>query len=734
MGLHTAVSQSRRALRTLISALAAIILLTGISAAQQPAPQQEQMPWAQDLKNYPGLMQEFEKFFNRVQVEVQPPAVRQESNTLRLLPNSTLYYAAVPNYGDAAHQTLAIFHNELQQSPVLRDWWQHGELAKNGPMLELSVEKFSEFSQYIGDEIVIAGGLDAPEHAVFVIAPVRKAGLKDFLKQTFQLIPSPKPPVRVLDPQELAAAKDDLSGQNVVVLVRNDFLIAAPSVKAARGLNDLVEGKAGTFAATPFGLRLEQSYQGGVSALAGADLERLLKQVPTGPQANKEVLERTGFADIKYAIWEHKNVNGRALSQMEVSFNGPRHGIASWLAAPTPLNSVDFASPKSAVVMSMVLENFSKIFDDIHELAIQSNPNAWASLDQMQQAMNLNLKSDLLSHFEGEIAAELDSVDPKNPAMKIIFRVNDPEGLQRTLQKLLAAAPFQAEQSEEDGITYYVLHVPSAARPLNISYAFVDGYLVLASSREGVSEAVEFHRNGGSLRSSAKFQAALPPGHAMTASALFYEDPVQMSSLWLRQVSPEMVEAISQMRQGSPPLLACAYGEESAIRSVSTNSGTDAAAVLIGAAIAIPNVLRARIAANESSAVGTLRTLTTAEIVYSTSYPQKGFARDLASLGPDPRGTGVSTSQHASIIPADLGSASCTAGAWCEKTGYKFTIKTSCSQAKCREYVIVATPAGPNTGAKNFCSTSDGVTRYEVGQPLSQPISASQCRTWAPVQ
>src|SRR5579863_8204092 len=50
------------------------------------------------------------------------------------------------------------------------------------------------------------------------------------------------------------------------------------------------------------------------------------------------------------------------------------------------------------------------------------------------------------------------------------------------------------------------------------------------------------------------------------------------------------------------------------------------AIILIIAAIAIPNLLRARIAANESSAVSSIRTLTTAEVTYQTAYPTVGYA------------------------------------------------------------------------------------------------------------
>src|SRR5438094_8975810 len=58
------------------------------------------------------------------------------------------------------------------------------------------------------------------------------------------------------------------------------------------------------------------------------------------------------------------------------------------------------------------------------------------------------------------------------------------------------------------------------------------------------------------------------------------------------------------------------------------------AIILIIAAIAIPNLLRARIAANEASAVSSLRTINTAEVTYSTTYPTVGYAATLAALGP----------------------------------------------------------------------------------------------------
>src|SRR5271167_1836830 len=85
------------------------------------------------------------------------------------------------------------------------------------------------------------------------------------------------------------------------------------------------------------------------------------------------------------------------------------------------------------------------------------------------------------------------------------------------------------------------------------------------------------------------------------------------------------------------------------------------AIILIIAAIAIPNLLRARIAANESSAVASLRTLNTAQISYDSSYPTIGFATALSGTSCSPPG-----SANACCIDTTLSSGT--------KSGYSFQL------------------------------------------------------------
>ncbi len=97
------------------------------------------------------------------------------------------------------------------------------------------------------------------------------------------------------------------------------------------------------------------------------------------------------------------------------------------------------------------------------------------------------------------------------------------------------------------------------------------------------------------------------------------------------------------------------------------------AIILIIAAIAIPNLLRAKMAANEASAVGSLRTINTSCVEYSTTYGV-GFPPSLASLG----GTGTATSASAGLIDSVLSGG--------VKSGYNFayTPGTADSCAACR--------------------------------------------------
>ena len=138
------------------------------------------------------------------------------------------------------------------------------------------------------------------------------------------------------------------------------------------------------------------------------------------------------------------------------------------------------------------------------------------------------------------------------------------------------------------------------------------------------------------------------------------------------------------------------------------------AVILIIAAIAIPNLLRSRIAANEASAVGSLRTLNTSEVTYNTTYPGVGFACSFGVLGPPSSGAAASSSA-AGLIDSNL------AGGI--KSGYSFAfVNTTCtpSAGVNTSYDIGASPQSPGvTGQRYFCSDSSGVIQFNASAAIT---------------
>jgi type IV pilus assembly protein PilA len=151
--------------------------------------------------------------------------------------------------------------------------------------------------------------------------------------------------------------------------------------------------------------------------------------------------------------------------------------------------------------------------------------------------------------------------------------------------------------------------------------------------------------------------------------------------------------------------------------------------LVIMPAIIIPNLMRARMETNESAAKSTVRTLNTAQITYSTRFPDAGYARDLSTLGPGPGGVcaGEGTASNACLIDAKL---ACN-GLWCEKSSYNFNVTGSdCRRdSGCTDYVIVATPIGSG-GNKRFCSTADAVLRSQSGGAMASAPTVAECQSW----
>jgi len=152
------------------------------------------------------------------------------------------------------------------------------------------------------------------------------------------------------------------------------------------------------------------------------------------------------------------------------------------------------------------------------------------------------------------------------------------------------------------------------------------------------------------------------------------------------------------------------------------------AIILIIAAIAIPNLMRARMAANDSSAAASEHTIVVGEIGYYGAYPTQGYAT-LAQLG------GAATpcvpgTANGCLIDNNLA----TNGNGNGKSGYNFAVTvTAPAAAAPPTFYTTAVPISNTSGTKSFCAADDGVIRNGAPGVITAPASYAACLALSPM-
>ncbi|HWZ41955.1 MAG TPA: prepilin-type N-terminal cleavage/methylation domain-containing protein [Candidatus Saccharimonadales bacterium] len=153
--------------------------------------------------------------------------------------------------------------------------------------------------------------------------------------------------------------------------------------------------------------------------------------------------------------------------------------------------------------------------------------------------------------------------------------------------------------------------------------------------------------------------------------------------------------------------------------------------ILIVAAIAIPNLLRSRMAANESASSSTVRTLTSSAVVYSTSYPQNGFPASLANLG------GASPCTPGPVTACLSDQALACAAQPCVRESYQYSLTGigAGAPAPNTDFVLFSTAVSPSAGSKDYCVTQESVIRFQniATPPTGAFTTVSACAALSPL-
>jgi len=544
-----------------------------------PEPFEEQISWSHNREQYLPLVAEFATLRNRIG-NIPFPEPRYGSDLLQRVPADTVLYISVPNLGNFLTEANTIFKDQLNRSPELQQWWGRGGENKTAE-LDALVDKLHDVSQYLGDELVIVGVKQANESGFAVIADVQKSGLGDLLKQQFASA-GMHGGLTVLDEQELNAASSTAKTKpGAYALIRPHEAVFSGSIDALKQLNGQLNAGVSGFASADFGKQIADAYSRGAGVILAADLHQMMNGKigePRGHRHASGAVQNSGIQDVRYLIAEHRELNGVPQNHLNLQFSGTRQRVASWLAAPAAIGSLDFVSPNAAFAVAVLSKDPKEIATDLMTMAEENGRGDEGKWEAAESKLHISIRDDLAASLGGDFLVSLDGPVLPTPSWKVVVEVRDSQRLEQTLEQLAQDLHNQEqgknsrdiviEPSQVGAQRFYALHDLKSGTVV-AQYTFASGYMIMASSRALVLEALQTRASGNSLSHSQAFKALLPKDTNENYSAIAYQNLGPVLTPLLSQFKGKSADAIRELAADSRPTAICAWGRDTRIEAAS---------------------------------------------------------------------------------------------------------------------------------------------------------------------
>ncbi len=532
----------------------------------ETVPIADQIAWSRDAETHLELLRQLGSLQRDMLAAMEPRHPRTSTELLDLAPPDTVAYVALPNLAEGLDEARLLLQQRLAEQPVLAEWWQR-EVVASGLSSELDqlLDRLQPLAASLGEEVVIALPAAALERGG---SPLIMARLQDppaFVRHL-------RAEVKRLNAEagkKVVALMDDPaavpeSGAEAVLRVDGDLFAAATDPSLLTRLASRQRDPSGaSFVGTNLHRRLEQRYREGVSWLVGVDVGKIIQAAARGDGAHEtELLGSLGLLDARTLIVERHRVGEHSSTTAELLFAGPRRGMASWLAAPAPMGSLSFISPRATLTAAVVAKEPRAMFDELVSALTQADPAVPDELETAQRELGFDLRSDLAATLGGEAAFALDGPLLPTPAWKIVVEVYDPGTFQATVERAVDEVNrrFQADgrprlsltASSEGGRTYHTLRDPRSG--FGVTWVMTDGYLLAAPRRAVLDQALAERAAGVTLTASDTFRELLPDNGYADCSAMVYRNLSDLAD----QVKPGLPSTAAAL---SEPGLLCVYGQ-----------------------------------------------------------------------------------------------------------------------------------------------------------------------------
>jgi len=543
------------------------------------------------LKEVAVLQQDIEKV-----LDAKP---RYSMRLLNLVPENTVFYAAVPNAPEKVAELYRVVRDRIQQSETLSENFDDLELDTQFKQLDEVTNWLAEMGDTLGDETVAVLKLQdktlAKDHsqnntsgqsATPVILSEVDA---DAFRENFEerLASLREKLVEQKNSDESSQTDKQSSEFNIVIIdepaqaqpnqfsiwLHDDLLVASVGVETFQEIEQAIANNGSEFMNSGLYSQLVTFYDKGAKFLGGVDLETLLNLQNSGSEINinsesksESGLKLTGLNSAQFLMVHHgqdSDNTDNANFSAELIFDSARSGVMSWLAEPAPMGSLDFFSINTAFVSAFILRSPEMILDEIKQLSGES----WDAM-YSESPLAIEIGEDFAASFGGEVAIGLDGPALPTPSWKMVLEVKDESLLQETISRVINIANSQNPSAnrhiemgpvEMGDYNAFQIQLSIAANgdvtdngdseksttEISIHYAYIDGYLIAAPNAAFLERAINQYQSGIGLLSSRQFQSLLAQGEDFDVSALTFSRIEQL----LADLAKNLPNGLSRAQQ-----------------------------------------------------------------------------------------------------------------------------------------------------------------------------------------
>jgi hypothetical protein len=370
------------------------------------------------------------------------------------------------------------------------------------------VERVQSVTSLLGEEIVFCASTAAPGEDVPVVMarvqPGRRAELEHALNELF--------------------ATAATAGESAFAASVSDDLMVVSSSQAHV---TWALGALGRGASSPFAAAIGERYQRGAGWLIGIDT------APVIASADGDVppVELVGLSGMKYAFLEQRAPAGAAENEVTLMFQGPRTGMASWLADAGSGGAAEYLPPDALLAGYVSLREPWLLFQEFTALMVKQEGSFEGDLARVDEKLGAGFIADLTAAMGTEAAFAVNGFSFNGPRWQMTALVNDPVVIDNSLRRVIDVfnSELAADEQEQrivftqESVSGRVWNTAKAASlPIGVTWTYDSGFMVAASDRATAERAMATRNGGSPLVWSPEFLGQLPASAGIHPSAFVW--------------------------------------------------------------------------------------------------------------------------------------------------------------------------------------------------------------------